>query len=469
ANMAEVIATIAIVSSIASLIDISAKVVSRLHEFGSQTSEIPKSLRSLCVRLPLLSDTLRQIQNRARAGSLSDEVKNALAAVVSNITEQVSTVHEFLPDVLPADGATKRERALRALKSVKKEDKIHKTWERIYENIDVLILFQTTRHSDTTELILAQLSQLTSITESSASWPVPKDESLIVTRTTGRTVTKTLRPSGLQTFAMVPSSNEDVLFRFSQLPVILQKQFVAEQEKQILRFVEQQEAGISKFFTVLEIRLLKVHTREWIFKGKDYEALGQRKINPAWSDDFAGMGNITFAMEALHNGMTDENNLAKSACSWNNPNTKSPTDLLCAIAGQIAQNSPASMEKAERFFGKHVACGQSRPRVLDLQDLIVEMSLSTDVQRIIIVIDGFDEGDWEQPEDIKAVVDIAKCARKVRMFVILREEELINTLQKYTTIQSKTPNALEILYLLEPSKHPGSSSLPVIAENIGLD
>ena len=65
-DMAEAAAIIGLISSIASLIDLSAKVVSRLHEFTSKTSDIPESFRSLSIRLPLLTATLQRFRVRQR-------------------------------------------------------------------------------------------------------------------------------------------------------------------------------------------------------------------------------------------------------------------------------------------------------------------------------------------------------------------------------------------------------------------
>jgi hypothetical protein len=56
--MAEAAATIALIASIASLINLSVKVVCpRLNEFISRTSENPESFRSLSTQLPLLTAT----------------------------------------------------------------------------------------------------------------------------------------------------------------------------------------------------------------------------------------------------------------------------------------------------------------------------------------------------------------------------------------------------------------------------
>jgi hypothetical protein len=51
-GMAEAAAVIELVSSIASLVDLSAKVVSRPRDFASKTSNIPESFRSLSTQLP---------------------------------------------------------------------------------------------------------------------------------------------------------------------------------------------------------------------------------------------------------------------------------------------------------------------------------------------------------------------------------------------------------------------------------
>ena len=87
-TMAEAAAVIGLVASIASLIELTAKVVSRLHEFSSKFSEVPESFRSLSTRLPLLSSTLQHIQSQAEDGRYPDDVTRALKAVVDDTSKQ---------------------------------------------------------------------------------------------------------------------------------------------------------------------------------------------------------------------------------------------------------------------------------------------------------------------------------------------------------------------------------------------
>jgi hypothetical protein len=160
ARMAEAAAAIGLAASVASLIDLSVNVVSRLHEFTSKTSDIPESFRSLSIQLPLLTATLQHIQAQARAGRFPDDVTKALKAVVDSTFKQVSDVQTCLSHILPLDSASKAERALKALKSLAKEDKVRQALEKIHKNIDILVLHQTTRHVDTGDRILEELSKL---------------------------------------------------------------------------------------------------------------------------------------------------------------------------------------------------------------------------------------------------------------------------------------------------------------------
>ncbi|KAL8701797.1 MAG: hypothetical protein Q9201_004711 [Fulgogasparrea decipioides] len=156
--MAEAAAIIGLVASIASLLELSVKVASRLHDFTSKSSEVPESFCSLSTRLPLLAATLRHIQRQAEAGRISNDVTNALTDVVNDTSKQVSEIQISLSKVLPSDGASKLERALKALKSLAKKDEIQRALDKIDRNNDTLVLHQTTRHVDTGNHILEALA-----------------------------------------------------------------------------------------------------------------------------------------------------------------------------------------------------------------------------------------------------------------------------------------------------------------------
>ena len=248
--MAEAAAIVGLVASIASLVDLGAKVVSRLQEFTSKSSDVPNSFRSLSGRMPLLSVTLQRIQSQAEAGHLVDDVTKALKLVIDDTFEQVSAIQTCLSKILPPDGASKLERALKALGSLAKEGKVQQAIEKIHKNNDILVLHQTTRHVDTGDLILAQLSELTMISKS-ALGSFGKDKLVSLARANRKTILEELPP---QTQSMLSNSNRGLLFRFSQLPVAAQEIFIAQQEKQLSQFVEQEEAKVLEFLSVFDTR-----------------------------------------------------------------------------------------------------------------------------------------------------------------------------------------------------------------------
>ena len=166
--MAEAAALIGLVASIASLVDLSVKVVSRLHGFISESSDIPESFRFLWLRLPLLTATLQQILCQAEAGRFPDDVTKSLKVLIDSTSEQVSTVQTCLSKVLSSNDASRLERALKALKSLAKEHKIQEALEKIYRNNDLLVLHQTTQHVDTGDRILEEISKL-SVTSPASS------------------------------------------------------------------------------------------------------------------------------------------------------------------------------------------------------------------------------------------------------------------------------------------------------------
>lgn len=162
-DMAEAVAIIGLVASIASLVDLSAKVISGLYDITSKSSEVPESFRSLSTRLPLLTATLQHIQSQAEDGRLPDDVTKALKTVIDDTFKQVSDIQIPLSKVLSSDGASRLERVLKVLKSLAKEDKVQRALEKIYRNNEILILHQTTRHIDTGDRILEALLKLNMI------------------------------------------------------------------------------------------------------------------------------------------------------------------------------------------------------------------------------------------------------------------------------------------------------------------
>ena len=117
---------------------------------------------------PFVNFALQPIQTQAEAGCLPNDVTKALKAVLDNTSEQVSAVQTCLSKTIPLDGASKLERALKALRSLAKEDQVQQALGKMHKNNDILVLHQTTWHVDTGDRILEELSKLSMASPASA-------------------------------------------------------------------------------------------------------------------------------------------------------------------------------------------------------------------------------------------------------------------------------------------------------------
>jgi hypothetical protein len=158
--MAEAAAVLGLVSAIVQLVDFSNKVIHRLHEFTSATTDVPESFQSIKVQLPLFVTTLQRIQAQADAGHISDVAAQALRPIVDSSLANVQTLTTILDKVAPTRGASNFQKRLQGLKSLAYDEKVQKSVQQLQSNISVLVFHQTTHHTDVSEEIRQLLSQL---------------------------------------------------------------------------------------------------------------------------------------------------------------------------------------------------------------------------------------------------------------------------------------------------------------------
>lgn len=216
--------------------------------------------------------------------------------------------------------------------------------------------------------------------------------------------------------------------------------------RQLSQFVEQEEAKVLEFLTIYDTRKQLADqgrgriegSCDFVLKCRAYLEWVHGKSNRFKILGIPGGGKTVaaaFIAESLNDGLKNEDILAVYACSFWDPQTTSTTRMLCALAAQIAQSSPAAMEKCKKFLKRNVSDGKLESKILDLQDLIVEMSLSPDIHQIFIVIEGLDGLGWEQFDQLMCVVDIPQRARKVKMLITSRRDPWIDeALQGYSTL-----------------------------------
>jgi N-terminal domain on NACHT_NTPase and P-loop NTPases/NB-ARC domain len=159
--MAEAFAVIGIVASIAQLVDYGLKIIKRLDEFSSATTDLPESFRSVRVRLALIIETFQRVQAQAEADRISETTANVLKPVVESSLDHTQELTKILDKAIPTGTYSTFDRRLQAVKSLAYDRKVQKIVDQLHSDIQILNFHQTTSHLDISDQIRLELSRLT--------------------------------------------------------------------------------------------------------------------------------------------------------------------------------------------------------------------------------------------------------------------------------------------------------------------
>jgi len=139
--MAESLAVVSIVASILQLVEFSTKVLSRLNDFQSRSEEIPKCFRHLKVELPLLVETLKQIESQISTGSIDTEVQRSLKPVVDACNSRLQSLEELVDKSLPLPTDSQSQKAKKALSSLTHDSKVEKIRSELQAYVQTLTFY----------------------------------------------------------------------------------------------------------------------------------------------------------------------------------------------------------------------------------------------------------------------------------------------------------------------------------------
>lgn len=140
AAMADPLTVVGVVASIVQLVDVSAKIITRVHQYAKTTNDVPMAFRSLATQLNLLGITLQYIQAQAENGQLGSTASHAIQPIVDSILDDI----RYLERIIVPVKASSFDRSLQALKSLAWEDKMQQRIQRIQANIQLLGFHQST-------------------------------------------------------------------------------------------------------------------------------------------------------------------------------------------------------------------------------------------------------------------------------------------------------------------------------------
>lgn len=116
------------------LIDMACKTISRVQEYTSQASDIPASLRSTQLYLPLLADFL----NNAKSQGLYKQ--QIVRDVLIECNKQLEALEKEAKRIIPLPADTERQRWSKAMISMRTESRIQRAEQDIEKYQETLTL-----------------------------------------------------------------------------------------------------------------------------------------------------------------------------------------------------------------------------------------------------------------------------------------------------------------------------------------
>ena len=136
--MAEAIAVVGLLASIAELVKLSSTVISRVMEYQNAAKGLPKAFRAVKIELPLISDALKKIDSAAESGDMQEDTVNALKPVLSNCHESVASIDEMISKAMPPSQGSYFDRGVKAVTSLRLEREVEKTLQVLRQQLAVL-------------------------------------------------------------------------------------------------------------------------------------------------------------------------------------------------------------------------------------------------------------------------------------------------------------------------------------------
>lgn len=138
--MAEAIAAIGLGASIIQFVSLAEKLIRRVNEFSSSADQVPKALRSIMTQLPFLIETCQNLDDENESSSISE--------VVQGCQREVMYLYTLIDEVLPVTGDPRLKRAVKALQSIRYQEKFELSLRKLESFKTGLILHccQTTNN-----------------------------------------------------------------------------------------------------------------------------------------------------------------------------------------------------------------------------------------------------------------------------------------------------------------------------------
>ena len=131
---AEVVAVLAVIASIISIVDGTKKV----YDAATNTQALPEAFREVAGRLPIVENTLDSTKQYIEEGKVNYDSCKGVKLIVEACEEKAKKLEELFHKAIPADGASDLKRYYKAVKALGKERKVEKLMQGMLEDVQLL-------------------------------------------------------------------------------------------------------------------------------------------------------------------------------------------------------------------------------------------------------------------------------------------------------------------------------------------
>ena len=130
---AEAFTIIQVIASIIAIVDKTKQV----YDAASDQKGLPGAFREVAARLPIVRDILSSAEQYVN-GHTYDASYGGAKDVLEECKSKIQTMEELFLKIMPAEGASRRERYLSAARSLGKESRVESLMKRILEDVQLL-------------------------------------------------------------------------------------------------------------------------------------------------------------------------------------------------------------------------------------------------------------------------------------------------------------------------------------------
>jgi hypothetical protein len=131
---AEAILVLGVISSIIAIVD----GTKQAYDAASNAAGLPTAFREVAARLPIVQNILRSADRHIRDRNTENEWCEGIKPVVEDCKSKATRLEGLFQAVLPADGASRSERYLKAVRTLGKGNRVELLMKGILEDVRLL-------------------------------------------------------------------------------------------------------------------------------------------------------------------------------------------------------------------------------------------------------------------------------------------------------------------------------------------